>query len=267
MRVAALVWVLAVPAWAAEPVAQVPPGSTVRWPGEGIESCARGQQAWSPLDGACFYPVDMLQGEGVLDLARTRAGSRESVSIRVGSYPYPVQKLTLPPGKVDLSREDLARVQRESRDIARLWSRTGERRFTLPLHPPLEPLPAGGRFGSRRIINGQAKNPHTGADYSAPAGQSVLAAADGVAALVDEHFFAGNSVFLDHGDGLISMYFHLSRVLVEKGQSVRRGQVIGKVGATGRATGPHLHFGLRWRRARVDPAPLLADPVGLPEIR
>ena len=82
-----------------------------------------------------------------------------------------------------------------------------------------------------------------------------------------DHFFAGNSVFVDHGDGLISMYFHLSRIEVEEGQSVSRGQVVGKVGSTGRATGPHLHFGLRWRRARVDPTLLMGDPAGLPVIR
>lgn len=263
MKVAALALVLA---WGAEPVAQVSPGSVVRWPGEGIEACAQGKKTWPPLDGACFYPMDLLHGEGTVDLARTREGRRELVSIRVGSYHYPVQKLTLPKQKVDLSPEDLVRVERESGDIARLWGRTGERRFTLPLHPPLDPLPAGGRFGSRRIINGQAKSPHSGADYSVPAGEPILAAADGVAALVGDHFFAGKSVFLDHGDGLITMYFHMSRVLVEEGQTVRRAQVIGEVGSTGRATGPHLHFGLRWRRARVDPAPLFADPAGLPEI-
>jgi murein DD-endopeptidase MepM/ murein hydrolase activator NlpD len=222
---------------------------------------------WPPLDGACLYAVDLLRGEGVVELRRTRAGRPESVSIRVGAYPYPVQKLTLPKEKVDLSSEDLARVQRESRAIGRLWGRTGERRFRLPLHPPLDPLPEGGRFGSRRVINGQPKSPHSGADYRAGTGEPILAVADGVVALADEHFFAGNSVFLDHGDGLVSMYFHMSRMNVQEGDPVRRGQVIGEVGATGRVTGPHLHFGLRWHRARVDPALLLGDPAGLPEIR
>jgi murein DD-endopeptidase MepM/ murein hydrolase activator NlpD len=255
------------PARAADPVAQVGPGSVVRWPGEGIESCAIAESRWLPLDGACFYPIDLLHGEGTMELERTRAGERESVNIRVGAYPYPVQKLTLPKRQVDLSAEDLARVRRESREIARLWGRESDRRFELPLHPPLDPLPEGSRFGSRRIINDQPRSPHSGADYSASAGEAVLAAADGVVALVGEHFFAGRSVFLDHGDGLISMYFHMSAIEVKQGQTVSRGQVIGRVGSSGRATGPHLHFGLRWHRARVDPALLLGDPTGLPDIR
>jgi murein DD-endopeptidase MepM/ murein hydrolase activator NlpD len=267
LAIAAFAWA-GIPARpAAEPVAQVGPGSVVRWPGQGIESCALGERRWPALDGACFYAIDLLRGEGVLELVRRRAGERESVTIRVGAYPYPVQELTLPESQVDLSAEDLARVQRESREIGRLWGRAGERRFTLPLHPPLDPLPEGGRFGSRRVINGQPRSPHSGADYSAPAGQAVLAAADGVVALADEHFFAGRSVFLDHGDGLISMYFHLSAIEVEEGEMVGRGQVVGRVGSSGRATGPHLHFGLRWHRARIDPALLLGDPEGLPDIR
>lgn len=266
----ALPWLLvalAASALGQSPVAQVSPGTVVRWPGDGVDSCALGKTSFSPLDGACYYPIDLLRKEGVVDLTRSRGGRPESLAIRVGAYPYPVQKLTLPPSQVDLSAEDLARVRRESADIGRLWGRSGPRRFTLPLHPPLEPLPSGGRFGSRRIINGQPKSPHSGADYSAGAGEPILAAADGTVALADHHFFAGKSVFLDHGDGLISMYFHLSKVAVEDGQTVSRGQAIGAVGATGRATGPHLHFGIRWRKAKVDPALLLGDPTGLPEIR
>ncbi|MGD8895405.1 MAG: M23 family metallopeptidase [Acidobacteriota bacterium] len=251
----------------AEPVAQVSPGSIVRWPGEDIESCAMGKRTWAPLEGACFYAIDLLRGEGgALELARRRGGQRESLSVRIGAYPYPVQELTLPKEQVDLSPEDLARVRRENADIAGLWGRTGARRFTLPLHPPLNPLSEGGRFGSRRIINGQPRSPHSGADYSAAAGEPVLAAGDGVVALVGDHFFAGQSVFVDHGDGLISMYFHLSRVDVKEGENVSRGQRLGAVGSTGRATGPHLHFGVRWHRARVDPALLLGDPAGLPRV-
>ena len=251
----------------ADPAANVSPGSIVRWPGEGIESCAMGERTWAPLEGACYYAIDLLRAEGgALELARRRGGQRESLAVRIGAYPYPVQELTLPTEMVDLSPEDLARVRRENADIARLWGRTGTRRFTLPLHPPLDPLSDGGRFGSRRIINGQPKSPHSGADYSAAAGEPVLAAGDGEVALVGDHFFAGRSVFVDHGDGLISMYFHLSRVDVREGEKVSRGQRLGAVGSTGRATGAHLHFGVRWHRARVDPVLLLGDPAELPQV-
>jgi murein DD-endopeptidase MepM/ murein hydrolase activator NlpD len=256
----------AAPGAGSDPVAQVPPGSVVHWPGDGIESCALGKRSWAPLDGACYFAIDLLRSPGPVELARTRAGRRESISIRVGDYPYPVQRLTLPKAQVDLSAEDLARVRRENRDIGRLWRRSGPRQFTLPLHPPLDPLPEGGRFGSRRVINGQPKSPHSGADYSAPAGAPILAVGDGEVALVGDHFFAGRSVFIDHGDGLISMYFHMSQVGVKQGENVRRGQRIGAVGSTGRATGPHLHFGIRWHRARIAPALLLSDPAGIPQV-
>jgi murein DD-endopeptidase MepM/ murein hydrolase activator NlpD len=157
-------------------------------------------------------------------------------------------------------------VRRENEQVAALWSREGQRRFELPLRPPLDPLPQGGRFGSRRVINGQPRSPHGGADYSAAEGTPVLAAADGVVALVGDHFFGGRSVFVDHGDGLITMYFHLSRVDVVQGPQLRQGERVGAVGSSGRATGPHLHFGTRWRGARVDPRLLLADPGELPAI-
>jgi hypothetical protein len=258
---------LAAPAPGAEPVARVRPGTVVRWPGDGIESCAMEKQTWAPLGGTCYYAIDLLKKEGPLDLGRTRDGQVESARVLVGPYDYPMQTLTLPKEKVDLSPQDLARVEKESRAIGRLWGRRGPARFTLPLHAPLDPLPEGGRFGSRRIINGQPKSPHSGADFTAPAGEPVLAAADGIVALAGNHFFGGNSVFLDHGDGLISMYMHLSRILVKEGEPVRRGQPIGAVGATGRATGPHLHFGVRWHRAKVDPEVLLADPDDLVTLR
>jgi murein DD-endopeptidase MepM/ murein hydrolase activator NlpD len=94
----------------------------------------------------------------------------------------------------------------------------------------------------------------------------VLAAADGTVAMVADQFFGGNAVFLDHGDGLITMYMHLLRAGVEEGASVRRGERVGVVGSTGRATGPHLHFGVRWRGAPVDPALLLGDPRAIPAV-
>jgi len=243
--------------------APVRPGTVVRWPGEGIEWCEVSGRRSAPLDGACFCPVDLLQKAGLVQLVRGRAGRRETAAVRVGRFDYPVQKLTLPPHMVELSPADLERVERENREMARLWKLEGSRRFALPLGAPLDPLPEGGRFGHRRIINGGPRSPHGGSDYSAADGTPVLAAADGEAAMVADQFFGGNAVFLDHGDGLVSMYMHLSRVDVAEGQAVLRGGRVGAVGSTGRATGPHLHFGVRWHGARVDPALLLGRPEAL----
>jgi murein DD-endopeptidase MepM/ murein hydrolase activator NlpD len=244
----------------------VRPGTLLRWAGEGIEACALDARRFAPVSGACLYPVDLLHPAGPLTLRRWREGRREQASARVGRFDYPLQRLTLPPGMVELSPQDAARVRREQAQVAPLWARDGPRLFALPLRAPLDPLPEGGRFGSRRIINGRPRSPHGGSDYSVAAGTPVRAAADGVVALVAEHFFGGNSVFLDHGDGLITMYFHLSRVDVAEGQQLQRGERIGAVGSSGRATGPHLHFGVRWRGARIDPAPLLGDPALIPAL-
>jgi murein DD-endopeptidase MepM/ murein hydrolase activator NlpD len=249
---------------AADAPPAVRPGTVVRWPGDGIEWCEAAGRRSQPLQGACFFPVDLLQKPGALRLARRRAGTLERLSVRVARFDYPVQKLTLPSHMVDLSAADLARVRRESREIALLWGSDGPRRFSLPLAAPLDPLPAGGRFGHRRVINGSPRSPHGGADYAAEAGAPVRAAADGTVVLVADHFFGGNAVFVDHGDGLVSQYFHLSRVDVRQGQEVARGAPVGAVGASGRATGPHLHFGVRWRGARVNPDTLVASPDVLP---
>ena len=253
--------VLAGGAWAAE--VEVRPGSVVRWAGDGVESCATGGQRWSPVEGSCWYPVDLLTDAGAMELRRWRDGSAESVTVRVSEYPYPVQRLTVSEDKVHLSEADLERVQRESSRVADLWDLVTPRRFGLPLAAPLDPMPEPRSFGNRRILNDEPRSPHSGIDMKAPRGTPVHAVADGVVVLAGNHFFAGNSVYLDHGGGLISMSFHLHEIRVEEGQEVERGQVIGTVGSTGRSTGPHLHLGLRWHGARVDPGLLIG---GLDEV-
>ena len=247
------------------------PGSLVHWPGEGIERCLVRDRAFAPTvvagEPGCLVPVGLTRTADVI-AQRDRDGLREKLHIGLGEYPYSVQRLEIKDrSRVDLSPENLARVQRENAMIGKLWGRQGKPRFSLPLGPPLEEMPAGGRFGAKRIINGEPRSPHTGADYAVPQGTPVLAADNAVVALAGEFFFSGNAVFLDHGNGLISMYFHLHEMFVEQGDEVSRGSLIGTVGSTGRSTGPHLHFGIRWQGERVDPALLLGEPASIATVR
>jgi murein DD-endopeptidase MepM/ murein hydrolase activator NlpD len=261
-RAALLLAGAASPVVAAE--ATVKPGSVVRWSAPGIERCELEGRTFLPRrDGdetACFLPVDLL-ATGTLRATRVVAGKAEELSLRVGDYPYAVQRLTITDTRrIDPEPADLERIERESARVTPLWKLDGPPRAPLPLGSPLEKPPAAGRFGAKRILNGQPRSPHGGADYSANQGTPVLAAADGEVKLAEEHFFSGNAIYLDHGDGLLTMYFHLHEIFVKPGQQVTRGAVIGTVGSTGRSTGPHLHFAVRWRDARVDPA-LLLQPV------
>lgn len=261
---AALVFLPAAEA-AGQPALTVDPGGLVRWAEPGVTACAIGEERWAAEDGVCYFPVDLLAEPGTVTVAR-RVGEGDSAvwqtaQVRVGDYPYPVQHITLEDdSRVNLSAEDLERAQRERRKVDALWDLRTPRRFALPLATPLAEMPEGGRFGSRRVFNGEPRSPHTGADFAAAPGTPVRAVAAGTVKLADEHFFAGKSVFIDHGDGLISMTFHLSEIDVEEGDEVDRRQVIGKVGSTGRSSGPHLHFGVRWRGQRIDPT-LLWQPV------
>lgn len=248
----------------------VDPGGIVVWPGQAGGVCRLAGRSWSAAaNGDCVFPVDLFAPAGPLTLTREQGGVTLQRTVTVNDYPYPTQVLELADdSKVNLSDEDLARVQRENAATARLWpleSTVATPR--LPLGKPLDPLPLGGRFGHRRIFNGQSRNPHSGADYSVAKGTPVLAIAPGKVVLAAEHFFAGNSVFIDHGDGLISMYFHLDKIVVNEGEQVRQGQKVAEVGATGRATGPHLHFGARWRGQRINPELLFRSVQELPTIR
>jgi murein DD-endopeptidase MepM/ murein hydrolase activator NlpD len=207
--------------------------------------------------------LDVVPGSVTWRLTRPAAnGGRLAVgtgSVKIHSRTFETQRLTLPPGQVDLDAETLARVTAERAEMEgalagtvpeRLWRET----FRTPID---EGRPTGG-FGLRRLINNQPRSPHTGYDWAAPVGTPVLAANAGRVALVARHFFAGQLVVLDHGLGLATLYFHLDEPRVATGDVVTRGQTIGTVGATGRVTGPHLHFGVLLGGARVDPLTLLA---------
>jgi murein DD-endopeptidase MepM/ murein hydrolase activator NlpD len=171
---------------------------------------------------------------------------------------YPVQHLTVPRTFTELDAATLERTAREKAMLDRLWeTATPTRLWRGPFRSPLDGSARAAGFGLKRIINGEPRAPHTGVDFSAPAGAPVLAANAGTVALSEEHFFAGNSLVLDHGEGLYTMYFHLQERLVRPGQRVVAGEMVGRVGSTGRATGPHLHWGARLLGARINPEELL----------
>ncbi len=180
-----------------------------------------------------------------------------ALSLRVEKVDFGTQVLSLPPDMVDLDAKTLERVNQEARKLQALFQIfRDERLWEGVFIRPVEGEISTG-FGLNRIINGQQRSQHTGVDLRAEKGTSVLASNHGVVVLVDELFFTGKSVLLDHGWGLYSMYFHLSEVLVKEGNLVRTGAILGRVGSTGRSTGPHLHWGIRINGARVDPFALL----------
>lgn len=207
--------------------------------------------------------VDLEQPPGPLEVVvegtlLTGRLVRATARLRVRDAAYPVQHLTVPRTFTELDPATLERVDREKATLDRLWEVwTPERFWRASFRRPLDgaALPTG--FGLRRVINGEPRASHTGADFAASAGARVLAANAGTVALLEEHFFAGKSLVLDHGQGLYTMYFHLEGFLVGPGQRVGRGEEIARVGSTGRVTGPHLHWGARLNRARINPEELL----------
>jgi murein DD-endopeptidase MepM/ murein hydrolase activator NlpD len=227
------------------------------------------RRVWPALRGTCYYPIDLLTKPGAVTVTRwTRAG-RETASVAVEAYEYPTQQVDI--GDIPQAAptpEEEKRAVHEEAVTARVFSRRdGPAEFTLPLEAPARPLPEGRDFGVNRIFNDTpAGQQHMGADYTIALGTPVHAAADGRVALAEDQFFAGNAVYIDHGDGLVTMYFHLSKIDVKPGQRVRKGQTIGLVGSTGRSTGAHLFFGARWHDARIDPNLLLAEPAKMSSI-
>jgi murein DD-endopeptidase MepM/ murein hydrolase activator NlpD len=179
--------------------------------------------------------------------------------IRLTEKERPVQRLTLPEKMVSLSQSELARHRRESGAVGKALGTYRPRRdWSLPLARPAKGE-ISSRYGLRRILNGQPRSPHRGIDLRTGHGARVRSCARGRVVLTGEHYFAGKSVYVDHGLGVVSMYFHLSEISVEEGQRVARGQGIGLSGKSGRTTGPHLHFGVSVRGNLVDPLPLLEE--------
>lgn len=204
---------------------------------------------WTALVG---IPLSAATGPAEIKL-QTPNGTR-SIPYTVRDKKYSEQRLKVAPKTVDLSAADNARYERE-RDHQQQVMAT----FSTPLPANMQlPVPVPGRrsssFGLRRVFNGQSRNPHSGMDIAAGTGTPIKAPQDGKIIDVGDYFFNGHTIWMDHGGGFLTMYCHLSATQVSEGQSVRAGEVIGKVGATGRVTGPHLHWGVMLNRSMVDPA-------------
>ncbi|MGC3980636.1 MAG: peptidoglycan DD-metalloendopeptidase family protein [Steroidobacteraceae bacterium] len=216
-------------------------------------SVIKQQDKWLALVG---IPLATKPGKQTLQLQSNGPGNKTAeLSFVVTDKKYRTQQLTITNDRqVNPNEEDLKRIEGESaRTEAALSQYTDSLVPDMTLLQPIKGTPSP-TFGFRRVFNGEARNPHSGMDIPAATGTPIQSPADGIITEVGEFFFNGNTVFIDHGSGLATMYCHLSRIDVKIGQKVKRGEVIGLVGATGRVTGPHLHFGVSLNRAMVDPA-------------
>jgi murein DD-endopeptidase MepM/ murein hydrolase activator NlpD len=205
------------------------------------------EKAWTAVVG---IPLSAKPGSEILTV---KGMAEKQKTIAIEPFKYAEQRLTVPPGKVDLSKEDTARYEREREHLNVVAAtHTAALPSTLRMIQPTEGHRSSS-FGLRRIFNNQPRNPHSGMDIAAPVGAPVRAAAPGTVIDTGDYFFNGNTVWLDHGSGVLTMYCHLSAINVKVGDTVNAGDLIGAVGATGRVTGPHLHWGVSLNRAWVDP--------------
>lgn len=181
---------------------------------------------------------------------------RQYVSIRIKLYKFPTQKLTLPEEKVILSPENLKRAKREAAVLKKLWVKNTARAWNRGFIPPADTA-VSEKFGIKRIINEKKISIHRGTDYKGKIGTHVKAVNSGKVVLKENLFFGGNTLIIDHGMGLFSIYMHLARFNVSTGEKISKGQTIGFVGKTGRATGPHLHLSIKLQSINVNPEALM----------
>jgi len=206
---------------------------------------------WTALVG---IPLAAEPGEASITV-RPEGRAEKQIAYTIAPKQYREQRLTVAPRTVDLAPEDQARYERERAHLTTVMATLTDMRPDAALQMRV-PVPGrrSSSFGLRRVFNGQSRNPHSGMDIAAGTGTPVLAPLPGKVIDTGDYFFSGGTVWMDHGGGLLTMYCHLSRVDVKVGDVLKTGEKLAAVGATGRVTGPHLHWSVMLNRAMVDPA-------------
>jgi murein DD-endopeptidase MepM/ murein hydrolase activator NlpD len=213
-----------------------------------------GDGRWQGLVG---IDLDTAPGSYRLQLLAPDAQVVREVMLHVQPKQFPTRTLRVAPRYVEPPAEETARIVREAAMLDALYKAVSPRAWDGSFALPVTAAPTS-NFGSRSVFNGQPRSPHAGVDFSSPTGTPIHAPAAGTVVLASDLFFTGNTVVLDHGGGLLSVFAHLSAMAVKPGQAVPQGAALGRVGATGRATGPHLHWSVRLHGSRVDPLSLVA---------
>lgn len=248
------------------PVSAAVPGGVAVLP-TGIQAVAaryrESRVLLAEVDGQQYavigIPLSATPGTHALEL-RDAAGNSRSLNFTVTDKQYVEQRLTITNERqVSPIDEDMVRINRESAEMNAAFSRWDESlQPVLRMQAPTEGVRSSS-FGLRRFFNEQPRAPHSGMDIAAPEGTPIVAPAPGVIVATGHYFFNGNTIILNHGHGLISLYCHMNTIDVAVGQRVEAGQQIGAVGQTGRVTGPHLHWSINLNNVRVDPALFLID--------
>jgi hypothetical protein len=217
------------------------------WPAFEVDA-----HTWRVLIG-----IDLNATVGAHPVTITSGSEQVTHVLTVRHRAFPTRRLTVDPDLVNPPPEARERIQRETERLNRIWGTSApERLWSGDFIAPV-PDAANSAFGTMSIYNGQPRSPHSGADFLSPTGRPVKAPNAGRVMLAESLYFTGNTVILDHGLGLFSLFAHLSEIDVKTGDRVAEGDVVGKVGATGRVTGPHLHWTVRANGARVDPLSVL----------
>ena len=211
----------------------------------GFASCGKGCAV-----AVCAADISVKPGR--YRMVVSAGGNKRSAGIKVQAHAFPVIRVTLPADKVTLSEEDTKRVQREEELLSALWKEQTEQQWEGSFMMPL-PNEISTQFGVKRLINDERQSIHRGIDIRGTKGEEVRASNRGTVVLAEELFFGGNTLVLDHGMGIYSVYMHLERFHKNRGEAVAKGDIIGSVGTTGRSTGPHLHIGVKVQGVSVNP--------------